>query len=232
MHAPHPTSASTSGTGHGVGGASDRGADAARLKLAFLAARAGDAAAAEVLWNAVAPRLLAYARALLSSRDGHDARECLQSALLSMLRLSASRAASIDDVFAFLLTCVRNAAFDMKRARASAARRAALMPARDGVDAMLDAPGSGTLSYEQDALLNRLWTLDEDQRELIILRHVVGLSFDQLALALASPRSTIFSRYKAALARLSAGVSAREQAPPASVPPERQPLPLIGGAPC
>lgn len=230
---PHPASHA------GVGVAPQGDADAARLKQLLLAARGGDGRAGALLWELVSPRLIPYARAILNSRDGHDAQDCLQAALLSLSKLSTARITEIRDLFGFLVTTVRNAAMDMKRAQRNAIRRVRLVAARDGCDAMLDAPRS--LPDTQEALLDRLWTIDEDQREIIILRHVAGLSFDQMSLALNAPRSTIFSRYKAALGQL-AGASTRSPSSAAkpssesSVSNAAGPLPLVGspvgGAPC
>jgi RNA polymerase sigma factor (sigma-70 family) len=235
MSALHPSPASHAG----VGVASQGDADAARLKQLLLAARGGDGRAGALLWEAVSPRLIPYARAVLSSRDGHDAHDCLQAALLSLSKLSTARIAEVRDVFGFLVTTVRNAAMDMKRSQRNDLRRVRLVAARDGSDAMLDAPRS--LPDAQEALLDRLWTIAEDQREIIILRHVAGLSFDQMSLALDAPRSTIFSRYKAALGQLSGSAAAARVAPgkPASetnILNGTGPLPLVGssvgGAPC
>ena len=39
-------------------------------------------------------------------------------------------------------------------------------------------------------------------REVIVLKHIVGMTFDQLALALSANRSTVASRYRNAVARL------------------------------
>jgi RNA polymerase sigma-70 factor (ECF subfamily) len=235
MTTPSPTPASHAR----VGVASQGDADAARLKQLLLAARGGDGRAGALLWEAVSPRLIPYARAILGSRDGHDAQDCLQAALLSLSKFSTARLTEVRDPFGFLVTSVRNAAIDMKRAQRNGIRRVRLVAARDGCDAMLDAPR--TLPDAQEVLLDRLWTLDEDQREIIILRHVAGLSFDQMSLALDAPRSTIFSRYKAALGQL-AGAS--KPSPSSATKPANEsivlnrtgPLPLVGssvgGAPC
>ena len=232
-HDPSPASPA------GVGVALQSDTDVARLKQLLLAARGGDGRAGVLLWEAVSPRLIPYARAILNSRDGHDAQDCLQAALLSLSKLSTARVTDIRDVFGFLVTCVRNAAMDMKRAQRNQTRRVKLVTARDGCDAMLDAPR--ILPDAQESLLDRIWTLDEDQREIIMLRHVAGLSFDQMSLALDAPRSTLFSRYKAALGRLSGAACAPNAT--ASKPTQdsnvlngNEPSPLVGssvgGAPC
>lgn len=40
--------------------------------------------------------------------------------------------------------------------------------------------------------------LDEDSRELLILKHAAGLTFDQIALALNQNRNTVAARYRRA----------------------------------
>ncbi|MCH8271418.1 MAG: hypothetical protein IH985_09460, partial [Planctomycetes bacterium] len=44
--------------------------------------------------------------------------------------------------------------------------------------------------------------INQDQREVVLLRHAAGLTFDQIALALDLNRHTAASRYRAAIARL------------------------------
>ena len=45
-------------------------------------------------------------------------------------------------------------------------------------------------------------TLTPDHREVLILRHAAGLTFDQIATATETPRSTIATRHAAALRAL------------------------------
>ncbi|GJQ30923.1 MAG: hypothetical protein HBSAPP03_28070 [Phycisphaerae bacterium] len=158
----------------------------------LLGTHRGDATAAAALWSRHAGVLRAYARTVLGPRAASEAADdVVQSAFCAVLDSSESTLAAVLDVRAWLLRLARHAALmHLRTARRELARRrhADRTPhvsplSHAGVQSAVDA-------------LPRHW------REVVVLRHVAGLSFDQLAAALSLPRSTVSSRYDRALRAL------------------------------
>ena len=154
----------------------------------------GDKAAAGALYARYARPLTIVARSIL--HDEFLAADVVQCVFLKILSLTRRDLRTILDPFAWLVRSTRNEALNLirtdSRARARAARHASMREA-------VVLPSYSTVRAE---LLDLLNTLTEDQREIIILKHLVGLTFDQLAETLGENRSTIASRYRVALATL------------------------------
>lgn len=177
--------------------------------------------AAEELWRTFAPRMLGVARGLLGAQRAHLAPDIVQRVMLDVLRLPAARIQSVRDVGAFLAVATRNATFNMVRGEnrevtriREAARRAHVEQRQDVV-------------WETNReLADALAALSEEHRELIVLRHFVGLSFDELAEAMDEARSTLSSRYAKAKEllreRLELAASG-ESGAKVDVKPERKP---------
>lgn len=154
----------------------------------LLGTRRGRHDAAARLYARHAPRLLAYARARAGGAGAEDA---VQGAMLRVLRTPERDLRAVRDVPAWLTAVVRSTLLNQARtevrdaARAARAAPAPPTPAPDPPDA--------------DDLLRAVRGLSEERREVVLLRCVAGLTFDQLALVLGEPRSTLASRYRAAL---------------------------------
>ncbi|MGD9690104.1 MAG: RNA polymerase sigma factor [Phycisphaerales bacterium] len=158
--------------------------------------RRGHEPSARALWERHASRLIAIAGATLrGSRAPADAHDVVQGVLCQLLELSRDRIAAIEDVPAFLTRSVRNAALNHVRSagRLDAHARRAAAPA---------PPDAPRLDQPSDALDRALALLDPDDRELIVLKHAGGLTFDQLAATLEANRSTLATRYRAAIDHL------------------------------
>jgi RNA polymerase sigma-70 factor (ECF subfamily) len=156
----------------------------------LLAMRRGHEASARLLWERHAPRLLAHARAILPGPGA--AEDVVQAVMCRLLALPRARLAVVEDVPAFLAATTRREALNHLRAdRRERARRIAA-PARGW------GPGSAPVPDLHGALaaLPRRW------REVVVLKHLCGLTFGQMALALCANRNTVAGRYRAALARL------------------------------
>lgn len=151
---------------------------------------AGDEHAARRLWAHAAPRLIAAASAITA--DHADALDAVQEAMLGVLRLSAHQVACIDDPHAYLAGAVRLRAINILR---DSARRS-VRHARAVVDHPLRLAHT---EPEQDQLARALTRLPEEAREILALKHIAGLTFDQLAQVLCVPRGTLVSRHAAAL---------------------------------
>ncbi len=142
-----------------------------------------------MLWAAHAPRLLAFARAIIGP---HDAEDVVQSVFCGLLVLPRARLREVRDVPAFLAATTRRTALNaIRAARRERARRERSAP-----------PTPGPRTTVHDALPGALDALPRRLREVVVLKHIGGLTFDQIAFALAIPRDTAASRYRAAVAAL------------------------------
>jgi RNA polymerase sigma-70 factor (ECF subfamily) len=160
----------------------------------LLATRRGDQSAARALWHLHAARLTAYARSIIRARSApHDADDIVQSAFCRIMLLSEPDLSSVRDTGAWLAQLTRNAALNWLRThRRDAARRertAALTPSRS------PASADHALAEAVDALPARL-------REVIVLKHIAGLTFDQIELATGINRNTAAARYRSAISLL------------------------------
>lgn len=158
----------------------------------LLATHRGHEASARLLWHWHAPRLLAHARAIL--REPGAAEDVVQSVMCRLLELPRARLTAVDDAGAFLAAAVRREALNhLRTARRETARRAGARTVRAA------APGPAALRDDLPAALD---ALPRRLREVVVLRHAGGLTFDQIAVALEANRNTIAGRYRAALASL------------------------------
>ncbi len=154
-----------------------------------LGAQCGDERAFARLVERWQGRVLVYAYRLTGDRSG--ALDVAQEAWVGVAR----GIRRLEDPAAFrgwVFAIVRRRAGDWVRRR----RRDRVGFALGGVEA--DAPGDG-VGGEVRAALARL---DADERELLVLRHVDGLSVLELAAVLSVPVGTVKSRLFAARARL------------------------------
>jgi RNA polymerase sigma-70 factor (ECF subfamily) len=124
-----------------------------------------------------------------------DAEDLVQEAFVRFWR-SRQRA---NDRTAFLFACVRTTALEWLRGQRRRSRREA-RTARTAMERHFDCP------LEQDerraSIEEALAELPAEQREVVVLKIWAGLSFPQMAEALAIPANTAASRYRYALAKL------------------------------
>lgn len=155
-------------------------------------ARAGRHAAAETLWSRHAASIRAYAATVLGNRGASDAADdAVQTVFCRVLTEGAGE--PIRDLRAWLISAVRRESLNVLR---SARRRHRLhgdLPGRVRVPPGLD--DTSEIGAAVAALPRR-------SREVIVLRHVAGLTFDAMSTATGLPRSTVVSRYDAAVRML------------------------------
>ncbi|MFA6046479.1 MAG: RNA polymerase sigma factor [Phycisphaerales bacterium] len=159
----------------------------------------GEAVAAETLWRRFGPRLVAHAAAIAHS----DAEDVVQGVFLDVMEMKRSECARVRDVAAWLVTLTRRGCLNALRAsRRERARRAR------------SVTGAKEVRYlgATSDLLRACEALPRRQREVILLRDILGLSFDQMQIALGVPRSTAASRHQAARSALAA-LLARDNPP-------------------
>lgn len=153
--------------------------------------RDGHEPAARLLWERHAPRLLAYARAILPPRLSPD--DVVQSVFCRVVALDRATIKGVADVAAWLTILARREALNAIRADRRERARLALRARREETPSTLGSRDD--LQIALDSLPRRL-------REVVTLKHVSGLTFDQIALALALNRNTAAARYRAAIETL------------------------------
>jgi len=148
--------------------------------------------------RAVSPRLVRLAT-LLTGND-HEARDVVQDVLLACYR-SWPRISRLDHVDAYAARMVINRHLATARSRGRRVRRehlAAVPEARPAPDDQV---------ADADALVRALKTLGENQRAVVLLRHVEGLSDADIAATLGCSASTVRSQSSRALAHLRAALT-------------------------
>lgn len=150
----------------------------------------GHEASARALWAKYSPRLLAYARSIV----GDGAEDAVQSVFLSLLKVPARELKQVGDPAAWLMVLTRRASLNQLRAaRREHRRRQASAPLR---------VTAGPFSFHSEDLASVVESLPRRLREVVVLRHIAGLTFDQVAVALGANRNTAAARYREAIRRL------------------------------
>ena len=147
----------------------DSAASLAQTRMVVARAKAGDKAAIEYLYLRYANNVYGYVRSIV--RNDHDAEDVTQHVFAKLL----TSLSKYDDrgvpFFAWLLRLARNVAID--HLRASRTVPSEMVYERDSA-----APGD----IEQSLTVRDAFaSLPEDQREVVVLRHVVGLSPGEIA---------------------------------------------------
>lgn len=148
----------------------------------------GDDAAARQFWARHGPSLLAYAESI--RRAG--AEDAVQAVFCRLLTLKARVAIGVADWRAYLATAVRHEV--LNRIREERRRVSRESGAATGVRVPATPP-----PVEKHRVGAALDCLPRRLREVVVLRHSAGLSFDQIAVALGCNRSTLASRYSSAV---------------------------------
>ena len=153
----------------------------------------GDEASARLVWRRHAPRLIVHAVAILRERGA--AEDAVQAVMCRLLELPRARLAAVRDGAAFLSAAVRREALNQLRSRR---REAARRTGVGGSGTAAERPRQGAFGE----LAGALAALPRHQREIVVLKHIGELTFDQIALALGANRNTVAARYRAALTAL------------------------------
>jgi len=167
------------------------------LLASFLA---GDADAMGVLYDRHARAVMVYLLGMLGDRQ--EARDVLQHVMVGFIRRGASLRNGTS-VRSYLLASAHNRVMNLRRSRtreqASLRGYEALVRRRSSQP----GPAKQAEAEEQRRRLNAaLAGLPDDEREVVLLHVYGGLSFTEAAQALETPRSTVASRYQAAIAKL------------------------------
>jgi len=155
----------------------------------------GHEPSAERLWALLAPRLLAYARATLARDQRSCAEDVVQGVFLTVLARPRRELRGIEDVTAWMFRLTRNAALNHARGERREQDRRNQARVEPGVPAVAD---------DLPDVVRAASGLSDAQRDVVLLRHIGGLTLEQVGMALGVNRNTVASRERAGLAAMRA----------------------------
>lgn len=168
-------------------------------------AAAGDREAAQALLTELLPRVRNLVRYLV--RGDHTVDDITQQVLVELLRsFGGFRADGSLHAWVHRIT-VRVTLRQARKQRRERANDAELGSELIVAPSVPPAPDAYLRRRDMVALLD---TLSEDQRHVLVLHHVVGLSVPELAQELAIPFETARSRLRLAMTKLRADLGASE----------------------
>ena len=178
-------------------------------------ARRGSSPAALSLWERVSPRMLSLAKEMAGASVAGD---IVQGVFLAILQMPEKQAKGVQDVAAYLIVATRNACLNAIRSRV---RRESAVDgcAREAVDGVREQRDTAIADgvHGVNGLHGAMSRLADEHREVVLLKHVGGLTFDQMSLCLDEKRGTLASRYKRALEELQGLMGAGDDRPAARV---------------
>jgi RNA polymerase sigma-70 factor (ECF subfamily) len=140
-----------------------------KVKLAVARAKEGDREAVRFLYVVYVHNIFGYVRSIV--RDDHEAEDVTQHVFAKLI----TSIVKYDDrgvpFFAWLLRLARNVAIDQLRANR-------LTPTENVID---PNASSGIDLDRTETVRSALATLPEEQRQVVLLRHVVGLTPGEIA---------------------------------------------------
>jgi RNA polymerase sigma-70 factor (ECF subfamily) len=173
----------------------------ALVARAVAAAQRGDREAQRFLYLRFADHVYSYVRSIL--RDDHEAEDVTQLVFAKLLRVLDRYEPAGVPFARWLLRLAHNAAVDHLRA-SRAVPVAEVRP--------VDEPGDDDAGERLRTLRLALEAVPDDQREVLVLHHVAGLSAPEIAERLGRTASSVHSLHhrgrrtlRAALAELGAG---------------------------
>lgn len=173
----------------------------AETRRAVARAKAGDHEALRFLYVRYSNNIYGYVRSIV--RDDHEAEDVTQHVFLKLM----TRLAKYDDrgvpFFAWLLRLARNVAIDHLRANR-------LTPTESVIGPEASSGAESDLNYTVRAALGNL---PDEQREVVILRHVVGLTPPEIADHMGRSESSIHGLHHRGRRALQRELKRMESAP-------------------
>jgi RNA polymerase sigma-70 factor, ECF subfamily len=154
--------------------------------------RAGDKDAFRYLVEQYQAEAIGHARAILANRE--DALDAVQEAFLDAFQ-ALDRFDTGRPFYPWFYTILRNRCFKHAAVRKKRA-------ANSLEDTMVFAPAGDLPTEDLLSLEQALLELSAEERELITLKHLDGLSYEELAARLKIPEGTVMSRLYHARKRL------------------------------
>jgi RNA polymerase sigma-70 factor, ECF subfamily len=188
--------------GRGVSGAES---DGALERRAIAAAKRGDWDGIHYLYARYADDVLAYVRSVV--HDHHEAEDITQNVFAKLITAIAKYEERSVPFAAWLMRVARNATLDHLRARRQ-------IPVEE---VHATEPGDDRLELERrQCLKEALARLPEEQRKVLVLRHVLGLSPPEIAERLGKTESSVHGLHHRGRATLKASLIELEATPAGS----------------
>jgi RNA polymerase sigma-70 factor (ECF subfamily) len=154
--------------------------DSAIVREAVLRAQQGDKEALHFLYVRYAPDVLRYVRSFV--QDHHEAEDITQNVFMKLISVIGKYEPREVPFAAWILRVARNAALDHLRARRA-------IPCED---VRVEDDEHGRISHERGHdLRDALEQLPEEQRDVLVLRHIIGLSPIEIADVLGKTESSV-----------------------------------------
>jgi RNA polymerase sigma-70 factor (ECF subfamily) len=209
--APEATASYTSGFAHeGPSGSSAKPESREGEGLvasAIARAKQGDTSALHILYVRYADDVHRFVNSIV--RDYHEAEDITQSLFVKLMRIIDKYEQRDVSFNAWILRVARNAALDHVRARRQIPVERVLM--RD--------EGHEQLGFERSQCIRTaLERLPADQRDVLILRHIAGLTPSEIAEILGKTESSIHGLHHRGRGALKVALRELEAAPMTAVP--------------
>jgi RNA polymerase sigma-70 factor, ECF subfamily len=169
----------------------------------------GDEAAFARIYDRYGPILLGLLLRILRSRA--EAEDVLQEVFLQVWQRAHSFDPSRGRAFTWLVTLARSRAIDRLRS-VDSRERAALRSAEDAPPDSAPAEwaeGAAIRTERAEAVRAALSELPEEQRQVLLLAYLEGMSQSEIAAAKGQPLGTVKTRTRSALRKLSESLRAR-----------------------
>ncbi len=154
--------------------------DSKLVQEAVAYAKAGDPEGLQFLYLRYGPDLTRYVNSVV--HDLHEAEDITQNVFAKLITTIGKYEQREVPFTAWILRVARNAALDHMRARRA-------IPTED---VRIADNGQGQIGLDRSrALREALEALPEDQREVLVLRHIVGMSPVEIAAALDKTESSV-----------------------------------------
>jgi RNA polymerase sigma factor (sigma-70 family) len=155
----------------------------------------------------------AYNLARWLTRDAHDAEDVVQEAYLRAVKSFGGFHGG--DGRAWLLAIVRNTCYTWLQAKRGRAPDTAFDEARHGAAAEDTSPEHVLLRQEErQSVRQAVEALPVEQREVVVLRELEGLSYKEIAAVADIPLGTVMSRLARARERLHKHLGAQQHKEP------------------
>lgn len=138
------------------------------VSLAVRRAQTGDRDALQFLYERYAPNVESYVRSIV--HDDHEAEDVTQLVFAKLMTVLVKYDERAVPFFSWLLRLAHNAAIDHLRSRRDAP-----------VEEVFGVEGSAERDDTTRTLLDALRVLPDDQRTVVLLRHMVGLTPGEIA---------------------------------------------------
>lgn len=168
--------------------------------------RAGDLEALLGLYRRYSGPLYLYASSLTG--DPACAEDLVQEAFVRLM--SAGRERLRDSIRPFLYAIVRNLARDESRRSSIERGHAPALALRAIRTEFVDL---GSLKRMEQVVSAALEQLPAEQREAVVLKVYVGMTFDEIAELVGVPQGTAISRYRYAIEKLGALLADQKEVP-------------------